>query len=191
VSQEVKNLSDEALVLHVKAGDEHAFRALALRHGARYRALAFRFLGDMAVAEDLVQEGFVKLWTSADRFDATKAKFTTWFHRVIVNKCLDEKRKRHLIPLPEGYDVEDGRPSAEEQLGMSAAHRKIMAGLAVLSDREKTAVTLSYFDGLSNKDAADVMLLNVKAYESLLVRARTKMRQNLMADKETLLSALG
>lgn len=181
--------SDEKLVGRVRDGDRDAFRTLVRLYGARYRALAYRLVGDMALAEDLVQESFVKLWTHAHRFDSKKAKFTTWFHRVVMNRCLDEKRKRRLDPLPEGFDEADKRPSIEDRLGQDSANKKLLRTLAELSERQKTAVTLSYLDGLSNNEAADVMDLNIKAYESLLVRSRAKMRQALAAEKEELMSA--
>ncbi len=185
------DIDDETLVGRVCCGDREAFRVLVRRHGARYRALAYRFVGDMALAEDLVQEAFVKLWTHANRFDGAKAKFTTWFHRVVVNRCLDEKRKRRIDPLPEGYDAVDNRASVEDLLGQDSANQKLLRAVSGLSDRQKTAVTLSYFDGLSNIEAARVMDLNIKAYESLLVRSRAKMRQALIAEKEELMSAMG
>ena len=69
--------------------------------------------------------------------------------------------------------------------------QKLSVAVGTLSERQKTAITLSYFEGLSNQEAADVMDLNIKAYESLLVRSRAKMRQVLMAEKDELLAALG
>lgn len=191
VPQDELEIADEELVDRIKSGDRGAFGVLARRHGARYRALAFRFVGDMTLAEDLVQEAFVKLWTHSDKFDGSKAKFTTWFHRVVVNKCLDERRKKRLDPLPDGYDEADEKPSAEDTLGQMNANERLKRALAVLSERQKAAVTLNYFDGLSNLEAAAVMELNIKAYESLLVRSRAKMRQALIAEKDELLSALG
>lgn len=183
--------SDEKLVSRVGAGDRQAFRVLAARHGMRYRMLAYRFTKNMAQAEDLAQEAFVKLWTHADRFDAGKAKFTTWFHRLVVNRCLDEKRKRHYEALPENFDKADPSLSAEAVLEQVDDRQKLSVAVGTLSERQKTAVTLSYFGGLSNQEAADVMDLNIKAYESLLVRSRAKMRQVLMAEKDELLAALG
>lgn len=191
VPQDKDDISDEQLVIQISGGDRDAFQMLARRHGARYRALAFRFVGDMVLAEDIVQEAFIKLWTHAEKFNSAKAKFTTWFHRIVVNRCLDEQRKKKPVALPEGYDQEDKRPSAEEELGKAGANRKLVGALAALSDRQKTAVTLSYFDGLSNIEAAKVMDLNIKAYESLLVRSRAKMRQILVAEKDDLMSAMG
>ncbi|WP_262692368.1 sigma-70 family RNA polymerase sigma factor [Kordiimonas aestuarii] len=183
--------TDETLVARVATGDRTAFAFLVKRHGLRYRALAFRYLDDVARAEDLAQEAFVKLWTHAGRFDAGKAKFTTWFHRIVVNRCLDDKRRKKADPLPEGFDEADNRPGAEEKLAQEGGKARLRTALAALSDRQKIAVTLSYFDGLSNMEAAAAMDMNLKAYESLLVRSRAKLREQLQAEKQQLFEALG
>jgi len=182
---------DATLAKCVQEGDKAAFRTLVVRYGLRYRSLAYRYTGDLALAEDLVQEAFVKFWTHADRFDAKKAKFTTWFHRVVVNRCLDEKRKRQLDALPEGFDQADEAPRADQALASEGASARLGEALTTLSERQRTAVTLSYLDGLSNQEAATIMDLNIKAYESLLVRARAKLRQTLQADRKDLLEAFG
>lgn len=189
--QKSEELDDETLVTHVAAADRGAYAVLVHRHGLRYRALAYRMMGDMAMAEDLVQEAFVKLWTHADRFDAGKAKFTTWFHRIVVNRCLDEKRKRTHDSLPEGYDQEDEAENAEETMVTDNANNTLRTAVDRLPERQRAAVTLSYFDGLSNVEAAEVMDLKLKAYESLLVRARAKLRDELESSKTGLLAVLG
>lgn len=191
MGHESNELDDETLVAHVAAADRGAYAVLVGRHAVRYRALAYRMVGDMAMAEDMVQDAFIKLWTNAARFDPAKAKFTTWFHRIVVNRCLDEKRKRRVDPLPEGYDQADESANAEQQLETEGGNQQIAAALNALSERQRTAVTLSYFDGLSNIEAAEVMELNLKAYESLLVRARAKLREQLAGDKPGLFAALG
>lgn len=187
----LNTLEDEQLVAQICNGNRQAFRVVAERHGLRFRALAYRFVGDIAQAEDIVQEAFVKLWAHASRFDGSKAKFTTWFHRIVVNRCLDEKRKRQLDPLPDDYDEADSTDRADAQLETEASKERIKQVLSALSERQRTAITLSYFSGLSNQEAAEVMDLNIKAYESLLVRSRTKMRKMLMAEKADLLAAFG
>ncbi len=141
------------------------------------------------LAEEMVQECFVKLWTRPQSFDGTKAKFTTWFHRVVVNRCLDELRRKKPAPLPEGFDTPDHRPTAEASLEADGGRQILMAALARLSDRQKQALTLSYLDGFSNMEAAGIMDLNIKAYESLLVRSRAKIREELKAEKADLMSA--
>ena len=191
VQPEIDSLRDEELVTRVAKGDKKAFCLLVRRHGSRFRALAYRFVGDMALAEDLVQEAFIKLWTHAARFDDNKAKFTTWFHRIVVNRCLDEKRKRKPETLPEEYDEPDMSAGADAKIESDATNARLKTALDGLSERQHTAVMLSYFNGLSNQEAADVMELHIKAYESLLVRSRANMRKMLMTEKADLLSAFG
>ncbi len=185
----LEEISDEALVGQVCGGDRQAFACLVNRHGLRFRAIAMRTCGDQMMAEEMVQEAFVKLWTRSDRFDQGKAKFTTWFHRVVVNRCLDELRRRRPTALPEGYDAADTRPGADTLIGQEGSSKHLAAALARLSERQRNALTLSYMDGYSNSEAADIMELNIKAYESLLARARAKMRALLGREKTDLLSA--
>jgi len=182
-------MSDEALVEMVCSGDRMAFACLVERHGLRFRAIAVRTCGDKMMAEEMVQEAFVKLWTRPDRFDARKAKFTTWFHRVVVNRCLDELRRKRPEALPESFDAADTRPGADTVMGRDRGLKQLFAALEHLPDRQRSALTLSYLDGYSNIDAAEIMKLNIKAYESLLVRARAKMREELVKNKTDLLSA--
>lgn len=184
-----EEMSDEALVEQVCGGDRRAFACLVERHGLRFRAIAVRTCGDLMMAEEMVQEAFVKLWTRPDRFDREKAKFTTWFHRVVVNRCLDELRRKRPEALPEGFDVADDGPGAETLIGQANSSQQLMAALDRLSDRQRNALTLSYLDGYSNSEAADIMELNIKAFESLLVRARVKLREALARDKTDLLAA--
>lgn len=183
--------SDEALVAAVRNGDRQAFSALVSRHGLRFRGVATRVLHDISLAEEVVQDAFIKLWTKTDAFDPERARFTTWFHRVVVNRALDMKRRKSPEALPEGYDIADAAPLADVSLEQNAQAAQLMKAIEELPDRQKTALTLSYLDGYSNNEAADIMALNIKAFESLLVRARTKMRDILKADKENLLSVLG
>lgn len=185
----LEEISDEALVGRVGGGDRDAFACLVDRHGLRFRAIATRTCGDQMMAEEMVQEAFIKLWTRPEMFDPGKAKFTTWFHRVVVNRCLDELRRKRPEPLPEGYDVIDVRPGADVLISRDGGSQYLVAAMTQLSQRQRNALTLSYMDGYSNSEAADIMELNIKAYESLLVRARAKMRELLGKEKTDLLSA--
>ncbi len=184
-----QDISDEQLVSRICEGDKTAFAHLVERHGLRFRAIALRTCGDLAVAEEMVQEAFVKLWTKPTAFNADKARFTTWFHRVVVNRCLDEVRRKKPDALPEGFDVADDRRSADEAMAESDSGALLRLALSKMPDRQRQALTLSYLDGYSNQEAADIMDLNIKAFESLLVRARAKMREELQAEKADLLSA--
>lgn len=182
------DIADEVLVSRVLVGDRQAFACLVTRHGMRFRAIAYRVLGDSSLSEEVVQEAFVMLWTKAGSFDPARAKFTTWFHRVVVNRALDQRRRKRPEALPESYDAVDARPQADEAYNQAAHVAMMNKALAGLPERQRSALTLSYLDGYTNAQAADMMALNIKAFESLLVRARSKMRGILKAEKDDLLS---
>ncbi len=170
--------------------DERAYAMLVQRHGYKYLAFAERFLGNRAEAEDALQDAFLKVWSRAGTFHAGKAKFTTWFYRILLNRCLDIRRKATPGQMPEGYDAMDEREGADQRLYRLDGSSKVRMALATLPDKQRTAVALCYFQGLSNRDAAAVLDVNVKALESLLVRARSNLRDRLAHQKASLLGPL-
>jgi len=86
------------------------------------------------------------------------------------------------VALPDGFDAPDGRTAADEELSAKDRNRLLMNALDELSDRQRLSVTLSYLDGMSNLEAAEIMELNIKAYESLLLRSRAKLK-SLLSDQ--------
>lgn len=179
---------DARLVSRVASGDRVAYAALVRLYAPRFVAVAVRLMGDQALAEDMVQDAFIKLWTKAGDFDPLKARFTTWFHRILVNRCLDEKRKRRPDQLDEGYDAPSDQLGADDVLAEGDRTARLKAALAELPERQAAAMVLTYLEGHSNQDAAVILDIGVKALESLLVRARRTLKQVLADDKAELLS---
>jgi len=180
VADRSEEASDETLVARVAEGDRAAYAGLVLRHTDRFLALAERLLGTRGEAEDVLQDAFSRLWTHADRFDPEVARFTTWFYRVVANACTDRLRRRgRSQPLPEHWDSVDPGPRADEKLAENQRARRVRDALDELPERQKVAVTLCYFEGLTNVEAAEVLSISVKALESLLVRARRGLRAEL------------
>ena len=85
--------SDEALMAKIAEGDRGAFHALTRRHLPRILRVAARVLGNAGDAEDVAQEAFLRVWSHADRWDPEKARVTTWLHRIVVNLCIDRRRR--------------------------------------------------------------------------------------------------
>lgn len=168
----LESLSDEQLAARIAEGCENAFQALMARHATRNLAFAERLMGSRAEAEDIVQEAFVKLWLNADKFDSQKSKFTTWFYRVVMNHCLDVKRKKKPVALPENFEKMDDKANLDKHLEKTQRGRIIRQALREIPDRQRAAITLCYFEELTNKEAAEVLGLNLKALESLLTRGR-------------------
>jgi len=173
-------LSDEALMQRVGRGSEDAYRVLVERHLARNLGFAARVLGDRAEGEEVMQEAFLKLWRGAPNWQP-EARFTTWFYRVVMNLCIDRQRKRRarLVPIEDAGDPADGRQGAEADIHDRQMGRQIEGALAELPERQREAVSLCYLQGLSNREAADVLQVNIKALESLLTRGRAALKLRL------------
>jgi len=170
--------SDEELMTRVAAGDRLAYDALARRHLNRVYAIARGMLKSQTEAEDVAQDAFTRLWVYAPRWEAGKAAFTTWLYRIVVNCCHDHLRKtkqdRTSLEIPE--DLAEAGPNGEKVYADRQRDEKVKAALQTLPDRQRTAVLLCYFQGMTNPEAAAAMDMHVKALEGLLVRARKTLR---------------
>src|SRR5271169_7140875 len=101
--------SDEALMAQVARGDERAFRMLAQRQLPAMLGLARRILGNAADAEDVAQEAMLRVWIHAPRWQPLAA-FRTWLSRVVVNLCLDRKRRAAWVDLEAAGELVDPAP---------------------------------------------------------------------------------
>ncbi len=173
--------TDENLMELIVQGDHQAFSTLVHRHTDKFFGVAFRLCGHVQDAEDVVQDAFIKLWHKPESWDKSRgAKFTTWFYRVVSNMALDYIRRRKPAAGGDALDaVLDGQESQEQSLGRVQEEEMIERAIETLPDRQKLALTLCFYEGLSNKDAAEVMNVKVKALESLLMRAKSGLRDEL------------
>ncbi len=180
-------ITDEALMQRVKAGDHGAFSVLVQRHSQRFYACAFRMCHNPELSEDVVQEAFLKLWQRPEIWDADKgAKFTTWFYRVVTNQAIDARRK---IKSSEGSNIldlmADDNADQHQDLEVLQQQEQIERAISDLPERQKTALSLCFYEGMSNREAAEVMDVGVKALESLLMRAKAGLRDVLIREKES------
>jgi RNA polymerase sigma-70 factor (ECF subfamily) len=179
----ISDASDEELMLKIQNKDSKAFSIIVQRHSSKYYALAFRMLSSVNDAEDLVQNAFTKLWVSSDTWNPKKAsKFTTWFYRVIVNMCLDHKRKYKTI-YSEFQDYMRGdHDNTDHKLDQAKVRNQVEALIDSLPDRQKAALTLYFHDEFSQKEIATILETSVKGVESLLQRAKKNLK--VKYDKE-------
>jgi RNA polymerase sigma-70 factor (ECF subfamily) len=162
----------------VAQGDVQAYRQLVERHLRGVHAFAYRMLGSRAEAEEVSQESFLRLWQEAGRFVA-RAKPSTWLYRVAHNLAIDRLRRRRERLDPEGLEdiaASDAPGDSPEQRQLAAA---VERALAVLPERQRAAIGLVHYQGLSNAEAAEVLGVGVRALESLLARARRQLREGL------------
>jgi len=166
------------LMRRVADGDGAACRALVDRHLRSIMSFAYRMLGDISEAEDVAQETFLRLWKTASRWEP-KAKLTTWLHRVARNLCVDRIRARRELLVQQLPERADPRGGASVQMEQSERDRAVVRALGELGERQRTAISLVYYQGMSNREAADVMEIQVDALESLLSRGRRNLRKQL------------
>ena len=176
--------SDEALMVRVARGDERAFQLLARRHTPVMLGLARRILGNAAEAEDVVQEALIRVWTNAPRWQPL-ALFRTWLTRVVVNLCLDRKRRVPWVDLEAAGEIVDPTPGASEKAEGDERERMVAAAIDKLPARQRSAVMLTYGEGMSNAQVAEILDTSVSAVETLLIRGKQKLRQALgVIDKD-------
>lgn len=174
------DVDDDAQLLQaVAAGDRRAFERLSRRHLDRSYAVALRMTANRADAEDVVQEVFLRLWQRPEAWRPGQAQFSTWLYRVVVNRCLDLKRKPKGAALDAIAEPEDPRPGAEADLVAAERQRALNDAVAALPERQRAAIALTYTAGLKNTEAASALDISVKALEALLVRAKRELREAL------------
>ncbi len=170
--------SDEALMARVARGDERAFREIARRHLPAMLGIARRILGNAADAEDVAQEALLRIWSHAPRWQPL-ALLRTWISRVVVNLCLDRKRKAPWVDLDAAGELTDPAPLAGEAAETAERDKKLAAAIGGLPDRQRAAVVLTYTEGMSNAQVAEILDTTVSAVETLLVRGKQNLRRTL------------
>ncbi len=171
---------DNELLTLVKDGSHRAFGVLVERHIERFYRLAYRYLQDRATAEDIVQDAFLKLWEGPGLWQAEReAKFTTWFYRIVINLCLDWRKKKRPLELDPAMPLVDDRGTADEIMIRNEEEKMLEQEIASLPDRQRTALNLCFGEGLSNQEAAAIMGIKLKALQSLIMRAKTTLRQKM------------
>lgn len=178
-------IADEALLEHVREGSHPAFQLLVERHAERFYRLAFRLLSQREEAEDTVQEAFLKLWERPEIWQpGGNAKFTTWFYRVVTNMCLDRQRRQKPLPMLEDFDIADTRITQEAAAMESQEQRMLEREIRSLPPRQQAALALCFYEEVSNKEAAEILKINLKALESLIMRAKATLKERLRPMKE-------
>jgi len=171
--------TDADLLAMSAEGDRRAFDEIVSRHAAFALRVALRIVANPAVAEELVQEAMVKAWSQSRHFDPRRARFSTWLYKIVVNLCLDYRRRKHAVPMPDGFDPVDPGPAADRMLEIGERDAAIDKAMQELPARQRAAMALVYAEGMSGSEAAVILGLSAKAVERLLARARAYVRESL------------
>jgi RNA polymerase sigma-70 factor, ECF subfamily len=172
--------TDEQLLGLIQRGNHQAFSTLVERHNLRFYRLAYRYLQSRDAAEDVVQDAFLKLWEDPSRWQAQhRTKFTTWFYRVVVNLCLDRQKKKTPVELDSETLLPENGESIDETMIRAQEQNRLEKEIATLPERQRTALNLCFDQELTNQEAAEVMGVNLKALQSLIMRAKSTLKNRM------------
>lgn len=167
--------TQEDLIKQAKGGDRAAFDKLVVEILPQVLAVAYRMLNDRAEAEDLAQDVMVKLWQNLANYDEEKAKLSTWLYRITANRCLDTLRRKRPEQLDDDYD-EAIPPGQFEALAHKELGLTVETALQSLPERQRLALILFHYEGASLAETSQALDCSIDAVESLLARARRKLK---------------
>jgi len=171
--------SDEELMGWLAEGDRRSFEALANRHLERALRTAARILGNAADAEEIAQEAMLRVFTRAHSWRPGRAKFTTWLYQIVVNLAVDLRRRPSMERLDWIDAAVDPGPLAGTALEERQRQRAVREAIEQMPVRQRAALTLCYYEGLSGEEAARALSTSLKGVEGLLLRARRFLKQRL------------
>lgn len=181
--------TDEEWMLRLQAGDDHAFDHLLGKYRAPVVHFVYRMVHEPALAEELAQEVFLRVFR-ARRSYRPRAKFTTWLFRIATNVALNALRDGRMRRWGEtSIDAEDAGPqvaqlsapgpSAEQRLLEAERARQIRAAVESLPEKQRLAVLLHKYQGLDYAEIAPILGCSESALKSLLFRAYEALRVKL------------
>ncbi len=188
--------ADDEIVRRAQAGDHDAFRMLVERYQGRAYGLALRVLRDEEQAKDAVQDAFLKVYRSLDRFEG-RAGFYTWLYRIVMNQCLDRKRRdksdrevewndesaagvlnaSESAASPAGRDAD--REAPDVAIERSEIRQAVARAIDALPEDARRTIQLREIDGLSYKEIAEAMGIPKGTVMSRLHYARQRLRELL------------
>jgi len=179
---------DLELMLRVRGGDAESFELLLHRHRTPLVNYFWRMVRDPALAEDLAQEAFLRVYQARHRYQA-EARFTTWLYRIATNLALNAIRDRKPVAWADGSAgregepasarLADSRPSVEQRMIESDRQRLIRQAIEALPGKQRAAVILHKYQEVDYQQIARVLGVSVSAVKSLLFRAYESLRARL------------
>ena len=156
----VEKWSDEQLIAQVSRGDTAAYEILYDRYGSVVMGLALKITGDQALAEDVVQETFWRVWSKSDLFQTERGAFTSWFFGIARNLSIDTLRRQRTQgkPADEADQIieraVDPSPSVSETAWLRVRHQQMRAAIETLPADQRNVIEMAYFRGMTRQEIA-------------------------------------
>ncbi|TRX66029.1 RNA polymerase sigma factor [Carboxylicivirga sp. M1479] len=188
-------ISEKELIDKINNGETSAYRQLVEMHHKKVIHICLSFVNNSHDAEDIAQEVFIEMYRSLHGF-RKEASLSTWLYRLSVNKSLDYIRQQKRLKRGSGKvtsidqaNIEQLQVSnsqlASDQIEENERMQLLYSAIDTLPKRQKEALILSQIKELSQQEVADTMNTSIGSIESLLVRAKRKLRDLLQTKKET------
>ena len=173
--------TERELVESCQRGEREAFRALFELYKDKVYSIALRYTNDESSAMDIAQDTFLKLFSSIRDFRG-QARFESWLYRLVVNSCLDQKRRRRrLLPFVDQF-LEDlgvyGETALEELLRQELSEQ-VRSAVTRLPPEQRIVIVLRYTEGLSYQEIAEALRCSRGTVASRLNRAHSVLERRL------------
>jgi RNA polymerase sigma-70 factor (ECF subfamily) len=174
----------------VALGEEAAVEELYDRYCALVFKLSIQFLSNNAEAEDAVQEIFVRLWKTADRFDSRKAKLVTWVMLITRRHLIDRIRKKTVRPkeqeFTEQHEVSATESPIPSNISIDERNAHLWEALQALSEMQRTVIERSYFQGFTLREVSRQLDAPLGTVKSALSRGLLRLRERGLKDATSL-----
>lgn len=176
--------ADELSALLAKVGrrDRDAFATVYRATSAKLFGIVLRILGRRDLAEEVLQEVYVKVWDRAGDFDPSRASPITWLATIARNRALDEVRRKHPVSIeetPEALNVESGEPDPLAQLASSDEFKRLLACMQGLEPERRDMVLMAYYHGSSREELSTRFGAPVATIKTWLHRSLKQLRECL------------
>ena len=172
-------------LFQARNGDEEAFSRIVEAYQRPVYNLCYRMLGDRMLAEDAAQETFLRAYLGLKRYDPKRA-FINWLLSIASNHCIDRLRRRKLrtVPLEDIFtapQIADKAPGPEKALAQAEQEQELRQSLLHLAHKDRAAIVLHYWHGLSYAEVAETLSLTTSAVKSRLHRARRELAEHFLS----------
>ncbi|NWA39966.1 sigma-70 family RNA polymerase sigma factor [Pseudomonas reactans] len=162
-------------------GNRQAFETLYRSVSPRLHGVALRFMGRTDLAEEVLQEAFVRIWYNASRYEAHLSAPMTWMVNITRNLAIDQLRKHREQPLADGQQdaLVDDAPSAHDQLDHERRAHALNRCLDTLDGMQRRSISVAYFQGLSCSELATQLAAPLGSVKSWIRRGMERLRRCL------------
>nr|WP_268798352.1 sigma-70 family RNA polymerase sigma factor [Pseudomonas sp. BSw22131] len=169
------------LLAQCSLGNRRAFETLYRNVSGQLFAVALRCMGQRDLAEDVLQEAFVRIWNSASQYDANLSAPMTWMISITRNKAIDQLRKHREAPLTDeqANALLDETPSALSQLERSRDANALQRCLDTLEDMQRQSIITAYFHGASHGELTALLAAPLGTVKSWIRRGMERLRRCL------------